>query len=520
MSIRTDGYAPIRDYAAIGDGRTSALVALRRFDRLALPARRRLALGVRARSSIRSAAAHSARTDGAVRDRAAATRTTPTCSRRRSGRRRERCASPTHSRSRTSACRRCASSPGGSTGSPAACDALASRTALRLRHEAARIEQRDGRLLALDAHNALAVDSWGAGSRGPRARRSWGDFVAEEGSHALLALAAAHKEPLVLSPRRRVEERLERTRRFWPRWSAQRSVRRAVARAVVRSALALKLLVFAPSGAIVAAPTTSLPERIGGSKNWDYRFAWLRDASYTLEAFIRLGYRDEAHAFFWWQMHATRRRHPRLNTLYRVDGSAHVRERELGPRRLPGLESGADRQCRRRPAPARRLWILLDAAYALRDGEGRTSSTATRRRQIAELADFVARSWREPDAGIWELRGAPRQHTQSKAMCWVALRRACGLAARGAIPDRRTTLAAARRRTSGVTWTSIPGTTAAHLRPLPRTSRSSTRACSRCRCSATRSRRPSACSRTIEAVRRELGTGALLARHGTRWARR
>jgi GH15 family glucan-1,4-alpha-glucosidase len=292
-----------------------------------------------------------------------------------------------------------------------------------------RIERRAGLPFATCGSEALWLQTWNLGEP-----RFSGEAELRAGEWALLDAATAHGQPAVFPQRRGVEARERRTQEFWPRWAGRARYDGPWRDAVVRSLLALKLCVFAPSGAIVAAPTTALPEAVGGARNWDYRFTWVRDASWTLDALLALGYDDEAHAFLWWLMHASRRTQPVLRVLYRVNGSDHASERELP---LEGYRGSRPVRVGNAAVDQLQLDIygaLLSAVWLfVEDGQELDRDTA---KEIAQTADHVASVWRQPDSGIWEVRSAPAHFVQSKAMCWVALDRAVKLAERGAIPDR------------------------------------------------------------------------------------
>jgi GH15 family glucan-1,4-alpha-glucosidase len=281
--------------------------------------------------------------------------------------------------------------------------------------------------------DAVAVCSFDAGDPTIEDASVSGRFEIDGGDKALVALSFAHQEPLVFPTRAGIERRTEETHATWNRWSACSDYRGPWKEAVDRSGLALKLLFFAPTGAVAAAPTTSLPEEIGGERNWDYRLSWVRDSAFTIDALLSVGCADEAEAFFWWLMQASQLTRPRLQVLYRLDGGPEAPERALD---LRGYRDS--RPVRVGNAAVEQLQLeiyggVFEAAW-LYASAGRHIDRDVGGR-LAAMADLVCEIWGLPDSGIWEVRSDPVQFTQSKMMCWVALDRAVKLAEKGHIPD-------------------------------------------------------------------------------------
>jgi GH15 family glucan-1,4-alpha-glucosidase len=298
----------------------------------------------------------------------------------------------------------------------------------------ARLAVRGRTPVAIGGRDAVTLSTWAVGEPNVDETSISGRFIAAEGQAAVVVLSTAHQEPLVFPSRAEVETRLEATVAFWRDWVAARTYDGPWRDAVIRSALALKLLIHAPSGSIAAAATASLPEQIGGERNWDYRFCWVRDSAFTLSALMQLGCPHEADAFFWWLLHASQLTHPRLRVLYRLDGGEHAPERTLG---LAGYAGSRPVRVGNGAAEQEQLDIygdLMQTAWLYARAAGGLDSDTGRR--LADIADLVCEIWRQPDSGIWEVRSEPLHFTHSKMMCWVALDRAARLAEAGQVPRR------------------------------------------------------------------------------------
>ena len=224
------------------------------------------------------------------------------------------------------------------------------------------------------------------------------------------------------------EALLDETDRYWREWDRLCTYEGPFRSQVKLSARVLKLLTFGPSGGLVAAPTTSLPEEIGGVRNWDYRFCWLRDAALVLRALMSVGYHEAAMDFFRWLEQVCDRDNGNVQIMYRLDGGRDLPEREL--LNLSGYRASSPVRIGNAASSQTQLDVyghVLEAALACLEGMG-TPIRAGLRRALRHLADQAAARWREPDQGFWEMRCGPRHFLSSKLLCWVALERAVRLA--------------------------------------------------------------------------------------------
>lgn len=227
-----------------------------------------------------------------------------------------------------------------------------------------------------------------------------------------------------------IEQALDGTQRTWESWSALHQAFQGPWRDLVRhSGRVLQALTYAPTGAIVAAPTTSLPEEIGGQRNWDYRYAWVRDASFTLDALWVAACPDEARVFFSWMVDAAAgdvRRGAPLQIMFGIDGAHDLTEREL--KHLSGWRKTTPVRVGNGAWEQLQLDVygeLLAAAHRLQEQLGAFDEPT--RQFFIDIADAAAQRWTAQDQGIWEVRGQPQDFLYSKLMCWVALDRALAL---------------------------------------------------------------------------------------------
>jgi GH15 family glucan-1,4-alpha-glucosidase len=278
---------------------------------------------------------------------------------------------------------------------------------------------------------ALVVD----GGRVDELRRGrvGGRLHCKRGTRALVAAVVTDHEPLFLPPADAINARINRTILSWRQWSGLVDYEGPWKSAVTRSALALKTLFYEPGGAIAAAATTSLPERLGGAKNWDYRYAWVRDSSFTVDRFINLGLHEEVHASVSWMLSALRRSHPHLQVFYTLDGDAPGSETQLD---IPGYRNSGPVRTGNGASNQTQLGTygdLIDTVHRYVDA-GHILDGDTRG-LITDLADECCAKWSQKDSGIWELPKL-EHYTISKIGCWVALDRAADLADRGHLSRR------------------------------------------------------------------------------------
>ncbi|MCK5571607.1 MAG: glycoside hydrolase family 15 protein, partial [Bacteroidetes bacterium] len=266
------------------------------------------------------------------------------------------------------------------------------------------------------------------------------DFTLHEGDRASFVLQQIERGqgPAEILADRHLEEEFMGTVDYWRHWIAQCTYRGRWREMVQRSALVLKLLTFEPTGAIVAAPTCSLPESVGGSRNWDYRYTWIRDAAFTLYALLRIGFTKEAEDFFRWLDRVSHELNPGipLQVMYGIDGRHTLTEENLD--HLEGYRGSRPVRIGNGAYNQLQLDIygeLMDAAYLF--NKYRTPISYDAWTVFRFLTNWVSENWQLQDEGIWEVRGGRQDFVYSKVMCWVAMDRALRLADKRSFPAER-----------------------------------------------------------------------------------
>ncbi len=382
----------------------------------------------------------------------------------------------------------------------------------RLQTAAPWIEDRDGVSILRVGDVSLAVvgDGHGEGepdTDGVSAPAVRGRFRITEGERSVLIVVATDGEPLHLPVPENVQRGIDRTVAGWRAWSSEFSYEGPWREHVQRSALALKLLVYAPTGAIAAAATTSVPENPRGGKNWDYRLAWVRDLAYTAHALVRFGLREETHAAISWLLRTIRQNGPELHVFYDLRGEVVT---GLTSYDVPGWK-GVGPVVSGNPAHGQlQLGVYGDLFGICRTyvEAGNILDVATGR-SLAAMADRTCDLWRQPDSGMWELPEI-RHYTSSKMGCWQALDDAVALAECGAIPGSPDRWAAERDRIAewvgAHCWSEEANAYVMH----PDTADLDTSVLLHAESGFDRGERMSA---TIDAITRDLGAGHLLYRY-------